>query len=445
MSTKQKAEVDAGLYIEPVEEEVLKNGSSTLCPAPLGTIRECASWAMPGQMRSEAEDGLAHTWEVQWQENWENEELPKTMRWEVTKSSLVPSKTTADFSRRPHGEEADEPWLGLEEGVPKAFPNQESSEMGDKGIATSEILRKDVADTEIRRQRFRLFCYQEAKGPRDAYNQLQELCHQWLTPENCTKEQILELLVLEQFLAVLPLALQSWVKEGSPKSCYQAVALAEDFLMGQQKVEEGEEQMLRTSTDMAMSFGRTEHACSEVYREIKQENCKLAGSLIPGSDELVDALNVRRSEFEVSLGDPSEPEKQVKIPEENWKRKSVVSSWGEHPEIATLQPQAIKVSQQHRSLKLATKKYPSIPSGPKLHICTECGQTFTRKTNLFRHHKLHTGEKAHLCMVCGRSFTRRENLVRHMRVHTGHGWLVQNEGEPTQATLKGTKVAKLKS
>ncbi|XP_063148744.1 zinc finger protein 287-like [Candoia aspera] len=444
MSVRQKAEADAGLCIEPVEKEVLKNGSSSLCPAQLGTIREFASWAVPGQMGSEAEDGLAHRWKAQWQENWENE-LPNTIQWEVTKSLLVPSKKTADFGRRPRGEEADGPWLGLD-GVLKAFPNQkESEEMGDKGIATSEILRKGIADTEIRRQHFRLFCYQEAKGPRDAYNQLQELCHQWLTPENCTKEQILELLILEQFLAVLPLAMHSWVKEGGPESCLQAVALAEDFLMGQQKIEGGEEQTLRTSTDTATSFGGTERACPEVCREVKQENCKLAGLLLPGSDEQGNGLNVGRSESEVSLGDPSDPEKQVKNPEENWNRKSVASSWDEHPEIATLQSKAIKASEKHRSLKLAAKRYPSIHSGPKLHICSECGQTFTRKANLFRHRQLHTGEKAHLCMVCGRSFTRKENLARHMRVHTGHGRLVQNEGEPTQASLKGTKVAELET
>ncbi|NXP12142.1 ZSC26 protein, partial [Thinocorus orbignyianus] len=94
------------------------------------------------------------------------------------------------------------------------------------------------AGTELLRLRFRQFRYQEASGPRDVWRRLRELSWGWLRPEVRSKEQIMELLVLEQFLSILPEEIQSWVWVRHPQSCAQAVALAEKFQLG--RGEEGE-------------------------------------------------------------------------------------------------------------------------------------------------------------------------------------------------------------
>ena len=89
-------------------------------------------------------------------------------------------------------------------------------------------------------QRFKHFQYHEASGPREALSQLRVLCCEWLRPELHTKEQILELLVLEQFLTILPEEFQTWVREHHPESGEEAVAVVENI---QRELEERQQQV----------------------------------------------------------------------------------------------------------------------------------------------------------------------------------------------------------
>ncbi|XP_004604821.2 zinc finger protein 202 isoform X1 [Sorex araneus] len=117
--------------------------------------------------------------------------------------------------------EADEQGLWDEEGILTVKLEEDVS------CRPESILPTDDPVLETSHQNFRCFRYQEAASPREALVRLRELCHQWLRPERRTKEQILELLVLEQFLTVLPGDLQRWVRGQRPESGEEAVTLVE--------------------------------------------------------------------------------------------------------------------------------------------------------------------------------------------------------------------------
>ncbi|XP_005382780.1 PREDICTED: zinc finger protein 483 [Chinchilla lanigera] len=98
-------------------------------------------------------------------------------------------------------------------------------------------LRKDPAALESFRQKFRCFCYSKEAGPRKALTQLWELCNRWLRPDIHTKEQILELLVFEQFLTILPGEIGIWVKSQHPKNSEEVVTLVEDLTQALEETE----------------------------------------------------------------------------------------------------------------------------------------------------------------------------------------------------------------
>lgn len=223
-----------------------------------GSTREFLAGEAPQQVKQEPEEGVQQHWAAQRQEfpkamqypsGWRNPPLPKPMQWD-SNSFQTSYEGTPNPSHWSSGGWVPQSLPNLSGEAQPVYSRQEQRGRRNYGSMKEETLNEDKVSLDIRRQQFRHHRYQEAEGPREICRQLQELCHQWLRPERRTKEQILELLILEQFLTILPQEIQNWVREHGPETCAQAVALSEDFLMRQQEAQRKEQQV-----DFSEHFG----------------------------------------------------------------------------------------------------------------------------------------------------------------------------------------------
>ena len=93
------------------------------------------------------------------------------------------------------------------------------------------LMEDSDCDQETWHVRFRTFSSSEESDPFEDLRRLRELCHLWLRPDLHTKEQMMDRLVLEQFMICMPLECQVLLKESGVQSC----KALEDVLRNKQK------------------------------------------------------------------------------------------------------------------------------------------------------------------------------------------------------------------
>uniref|UniRef100_A0ABM5FGP6 Uncharacterized protein isoform X1 n=1 Tax=Pogona vitticeps TaxID=103695 RepID=A0ABM5FGP6_9SAUR len=199
---------------------------------------------------------------------WENPTVAKLGPWDDAKAFLASFEQVAEACRWPRGEWAARLLPALSGEAKGAFSSLEAGDREDYEKVKAAILRIEANRMETLRQHFRQFRYQGVEDPQRIYGQLRELCHRWLKPERHSKEQILELLILEQFLAILPLEMQANVKSWDADTDSQM--LVEGFRRHSQEAKTWEWQVPLDEVSVSPS-STVETTESRIYAEAKEK------------------------------------------------------------------------------------------------------------------------------------------------------------------------------
>ncbi|KAI3377106.1 hypothetical protein L3Q82_000303 [Scortum barcoo] len=225
-----------------------------------------------------------------------------------------------------------------------AYVAMAADETSDYKKVKEAILLKYEINEEVYRQRFREPDVRPYESPREFYNRLKDLYNKWLQPEKRTKDQIGEILVLEQFYRSLSPELRVWVKERDPESAREAAQLVETFLAAR-----------RGSKNYRFEVSNKSSAARAVYLEVAGQTYLvpvgvidgLAHQVILGQDipilqELVQSCRpvniVTRSQMRTQRREAGELSRSQTGPDENLQGPEIQGSTEQDPNVLSELP-----------------------------------------------------------------------------------------------------------
>lgn len=184
-----------------------------------------------------------------------------------------------------------------------AYVAMDVADAVDYAQVKAAILKKYSINHETYRQRFRVMDVLEEETPKELYVRLKDLYMKWVRPAERTKQEIGEIIILEQFLRMLSPELQTWIKEHGPATAEEAAHLADVFVAARRRAEPWSFSRWKTARDRSSrrpgsasrstneaSVNRTENFGASVLETIKCYKCGQLGHKKPMCPQLTRTL-----------------------------------------------------------------------------------------------------------------------------------------------------------